>query len=91
VSETASVRELFKEPLHPYTRGLLRSVPKIEQPGDLSTIPGAVPNLIEPPSGCRFHPRCPDRMPVCPERKPPTVERSPGHFVACHLYPGGNQ
>jgi peptide/nickel transport system ATP-binding protein len=90
VSETASVRDLFKDPLHPYTRGLLRSVPKAEQSGELSTIPGAVPNLIEPPSGCRFHPRCPDRMPVCPEAKPPTIEHSPGHFVACHLYPGGN-
>jgi peptide/nickel transport system ATP-binding protein len=89
VSETASVKELFREPLHPYTQGLLRSVPKVEQAGELATIPGAVPNLIEPPTGCRFHPRCPRRMDVCSESKPPMIEHSPGHWVACHLYTDG--
>jgi peptide/nickel transport system ATP-binding protein len=88
VSETATVRELFRGPLHPYTAGLLASVPKAEQREELSMIPGAVPNLIRPPEGCRFHPRCPKRMEVCEREKPPTVEHSPGHWVACHLYTG---
>jgi peptide/nickel transport system ATP-binding protein len=88
VSETAEVRDLFREPLHPYTQGLLASVPKAEQQEQLSMIPGAVPNLIRPPDGCRFHPRCPKRMEICDRQKPPTVEQSPGHWVACHLYTG---
>jgi peptide/nickel transport system ATP-binding protein len=87
VSETAEVREIFRNPLHPYTQGLLRSVPTAERVQELATIPGAVPNLIRPPSGCRFHPRCPQAMEICPREKPPTVEHSPGHYVACWLYP----
>jgi oligopeptide/dipeptide ABC transporter ATP-binding protein len=86
VAETASVRELFREPLHPYTQGLLRSVPKVEQSDVLNTIPGVVPNLIHPPSGCRFHPRCPHAMEICVREKPPTIEYGPGHTVACYLY-----
>jgi peptide/nickel transport system ATP-binding protein len=86
VDETASVSELFRNPLHPYTRGLLASVPKIQQSQELTVIPGAVPNLIKPPSGCRFHPRCPSRMDICAREKPPLVEHSPEHWVACHLY-----
>jgi len=86
VSETATVKELFREPLHPYTVGLLASVPKEVQREELAMIPGAVPNLIAPPSGCRFHPRCPRRMPICSTVKPATIEHSPGHWVACHLY-----
>jgi peptide/nickel transport system ATP-binding protein len=88
VCETASVRELFKAPLHPYTVGLLESVPKVQQSQELAMIPGAVPNLIFPPTGCRFHPRCPRRMEICDREKPATIEHSPGHWVACHLYPG---
>ncbi len=86
VAETAPVRELFRNPLHPYTQGLLRSVPRLEQAEQLSTIPGTVPSLIDPPSGCRFHPRCPHAMEVCRGKKPATVEHAPGHFVACYLY-----
>jgi peptide/nickel transport system ATP-binding protein len=86
IAETAEVRELFRNPLHPYTQGLLRSVPKVEQSGELATIPGSVPNLIDPPSGCRFHPRCPFKMDICPQRKPPLIELSTGHWVACYLY-----
>ena len=87
VSETAAVAELFARPLHPYTQGLLASVPKVDQREELSMIPGAVPNLIRPPEGCRFHPRCPRRMEVCSREKPPAVEHLPDHWVACHLYP----
>jgi peptide/nickel transport system ATP-binding protein len=88
VCETATVIDIFREPLHPYTQGLLKSVPKVEQAGELASIPGAVPNLVDPPTGCRFHPRCPHVMDICPREKPPTIERGAGHFVACHLYLG---
>jgi peptide/nickel transport system ATP-binding protein len=91
IAETASVRELFRQPLHPYTQGLLASVPKVSQTGELATIPGTVPNLIDPPSGCRFHPRCPHAMEVCRGVKPPTSEHSPGHWVACYLYSDGKK
>jgi peptide/nickel transport system ATP-binding protein len=87
VAETAAVRELFRAPLHPYTQGLLASVPKARQEEELAMIPGAVPNLIAPPAGCRFHPRCPHAMAICSAEKPPLVEHVPGHWVACHLYP----
>jgi peptide/nickel transport system ATP-binding protein len=86
-AETASVGELFKNPLHPYTRGLLESVPKMDQKDMLQTITGTVPNLIHPPAGCRFHPRCPRAMDICGREKPPVTEYSPGHTVSCHLYP----
>ncbi len=86
VSETASVRDLFHRPLHPYTQGLLSSVPKPVQANELAMIPGAVPNLIKPPSGCRFHPRCPHAMAICSREKPVTIEHAPDHWVACHLY-----
>ncbi len=89
VAETAEVRELFRHPLHPYTQGLLRSVPKVEQQGELQTVPGTVPNLVRPPSGCRFHPRCPFAMEICSRQKPTVVEEREDHWVACHLYPPG--
>ncbi|MFP4383730.1 MAG: ABC transporter ATP-binding protein [Spirochaetia bacterium] len=85
--ETAPVKELFKNPLHPYTQGLLESVPKMDQKGALQTIKGTVPNLIHPPTGCRFHPRCPHAMEICSREKPPVTEFSPDHTVSCHLYP----
>ena len=84
--ETAAVKDLFKEPLHPYTKGLLRSVPKLKAQKELESIPGTVPNLIHPPSGCRFHPRCPHAKDICYEEKPPLIEHSEGHFIACYLY-----
>ncbi len=87
VVEIASIWDLFEEPLHPYTQGLLESVPdvlkKVER---LKPIPGSIPNLIFPPPGCRFHPRCPYAMDVCKIKHPPRVEVKPGHFVECWLY-----
>ncbi len=87
IVEIGSVEQIFKNPLHPYTQGLLRAVPnplaKIDR---LETIPGTVPNLIDPPSGCRFHPRCPRAMEICRRKVPELKEIEPGHFVACHLY-----
>jgi len=84
--EEAPVHELFRNPQHPYTMGLLRAVPNpLTEISKLEAIPGTVPNLIKPPSGCRFHPRCPYARDVCRREKPPLVEVSPGHRVACWL------
>lgn len=87
--EQGPVQEIYRRPLHPYTQGLLASIPRLDQPEKkLTSIPGSVPNLISPPSGCRFHPRCPYAMPVCKERRPPMTIEGPEHFVACYLYRG---
>jgi peptide/nickel transport system ATP-binding protein len=89
IVETAPVTDLFRRPLHPYAQGLLASIPRLDEPTKkLSSIPGAVPNLISPPTGCRFHPRCPYAMPVCKEKRPPTTVEGEGHTVACYLYKG---
>ncbi|MFQ5840776.1 MAG: ABC transporter ATP-binding protein [Candidatus Methylomirabilales bacterium] len=91
VAEEAPVSELFKEPLHPYTQGLLRSIPRIDlaatEKRRLETIPGVVPTLkgnIAP--GCRFAPRCPYVKAVCTEKDPVLKEVKPGHKVSCWLY-----
>ena len=87
IVESAEIQELFEKPLHPYTQMLLRSVPnplkKIEK---LESIPGTVPTLINPPPGCRFHPRCPFAMEICRREKPPLIEAEKNHYVACWLY-----
>jgi oligopeptide/dipeptide ABC transporter ATP-binding protein len=89
IVELASVDDLFRNPLHPYTQGLLASVPRPDTTKlELTSIKGSVPNLISPPTGCRFHPRCPKAFERCPQEKPPLVEFSPGHFVECFLYGG---
>ena len=89
IVEVAEVNELFKNPLHPYTQGLLAAIPRPDAvKGELSTIKGSVPNLIYPPSGCRFHPRCPAAFEKCPASKPPLVEARPGHYVECFLFGG---
>lgn len=86
VCETAKVRDLFHNPRHPYTEGLLASVPKEDTQDSLATIPGAVPNLVHPPAGCRFHPRCPYATDRCGSEKPAPVDVAPGHTVACFRY-----
>ncbi len=87
VVEVADVEELFKNPLHPYTQGLLASVPRVDVAVDeQKSIQGSVPDLIFPPSGCRFHPRCPKAFAKCPTSKPTLIEVSPGHLVSCFLY-----
>ncbi|MCS7103908.1 MAG: ABC transporter ATP-binding protein, partial [Candidatus Korarchaeum sp.] len=83
----ASTEELFESPLHPYTRGLLRAIPNPEgQEGKLFSMEGEIPSLINPPSGCLFHPRCPHRMSICEREVPRLLEVSEGHEVACFLY-----
>ncbi len=89
IVEYGSVDELFSRPLHPYTVGLMNSIPKIggdSGQGHLRTIAGTVPNLYELPVSCSFRDRCPDVMAVCSEQKPELIERSPGHFVRCFKY-----
>jgi peptide/nickel transport system ATP-binding protein len=90
VVEEAPVKELFKEPLHPYTQGLLRSIPRIDtaatQKKRLEAIPGVVPSLLQLPQGCRFAPRCAFVKPMYTEKEPLLKEVKPGHKVACWLY-----
>ncbi len=85
--EVASAVELYDKPLHPYTQGLLRSIPNISLDSQkLETMPGSPPDLIEPPPGCRFHPRCPYVMEKCYTLEPIMKEVENGHHVACWLY-----
>ena len=87
IVELAPVDEIFKNPKHPYTMGLLRAVPNPQADIEkLEPIPGTIPNLIYPPPGCRFHPRCPFARDVCKREKPPLVEVGPGHYVRCWLH-----
>jgi peptide/nickel transport system ATP-binding protein len=89
IVEIGDKNSLFKEPLHPYTQGLMNSIPRVNLDlPRLETIEGNVPNLVKPPSGCRFHPRCPYAMDVCRSIKPENVEIRKDHFAACHLYTG---
>jgi len=90
LAETATVTELLGNPKHPYTAGLIKCLPDITKArGRLESIPGTVPSLIDPPSGCLFHPRCDQAMAICSQEKPPLVTVNKGHSVFCHLYNGG--
>jgi len=84
VVEYTNTRELFSDPIHPYTSGLLRAIPKLtEKVTKLTQIKGTVPNLINPPTGCRFHPRCEFASERCSNERPPREEMKPGHWVEC--------
>lgn len=90
IVELAGVKELFGNPLHPYTQGLMRAIPMIDRRMErLETIPGSVPDLIYPPTGCRFHPRCPFAFERCKLEKPELIHVGKGHTVACHLFGEG--
>jgi peptide/nickel transport system ATP-binding protein len=91
--EEAPVREIFADPKHPYTRALLAAIP--DDAGDgrgkrLRALPGSVPDPVMPPSGCRFHPRCPDVFAPCAEFAPRDLRLPGGRRVACHLYEPGS-
>ena len=85
VMEQAPTAELFRNPLNPYTRGLLESIPGIDgtRHNRLQAIPGSIPSALNPPAGCRFHPRCALAIPKCSEAEPPLDNKGPNHYVAC--------
>ena len=92
IVEDAETFELFASPRHPYTSGLLLAFPKLgERKEELSVIRGTVPNLMKPFPGCAFVERCDKAMEICTKVRPSRVEVSPGHFVSCHLWPGGER
>ena len=89
LAEVATTRDLFREPLHPYTQRLLQSLPRSDARGPaLASIPGSGPGLTHPPTGCRYHPRCEFAMKSCAARRPMLKEHRPGHFAACLLLEG---
>jgi oligopeptide/dipeptide ABC transporter ATP-binding protein len=93
IVETAPTRALFERPAHPYTAGLLESVPRLDRPRErLHAIPGQVPAATAWPPGCRFHPRCPLAIEKCRTEQPPVFDISPGHTARCWLAgePGGS-
>jgi oligopeptide/dipeptide ABC transporter ATP-binding protein len=89
IVEQAGVFDLFDRPSHPYTRGLLASIPKATEKRTaerLNSIPGVVPNLAKLPAGCRFHPRCGDAMPICKLKQPELTDLGNGHKARCWLH-----
>ncbi len=87
IVESCGTPELFKRPLHPYTQGLLNSILTFsKRKGAVEAIKGMIPDLIQPPPGCRFHPRCVQAKDVCRVEKPALIEVGDGHLVSCHLY-----
>ena len=87
--EVAQTQDLFANPLHPYTHGLMEAVPRLTGGGVSDGIPGRIPEYIDPPPGCRFHPRCPQAMDICRREKPAFNSLGDDHEVACFLYGGG--
>ncbi|MCP3900676.1 MAG: ABC transporter ATP-binding protein [Desulfobacteraceae bacterium] len=96
VAEKAKVTELFNNPQHPYTKGLLNSIPALshktcnKKKAQLPTIKGQVPSLMNMPKGCRFSPRCPDKQEICANHTPGKTDFSPDHSIFCHLFDIGN-
>ena len=84
--EVAPTKELFSQPLHPYSVGLMNAVPKLTGGGIADGIPGRIPDYLDPPPGCRFHPRCERAMEICEQEKPQFYRVSEEHEVACFLY-----
>jgi len=89
IVELADTEEIFHNPLHPYTEALFsaKPVPDPSVKKQRIVLTGDVPSPVNPPSGCRFHPRCPKRFEPCDKEEPPLIEYKPNHWVACHLYP----
>jgi peptide/nickel transport system ATP-binding protein len=86
IVEIGATEEIFEKPLHPYTRGLLKAVPKLGEKEILQGISGKIPDLANPPYGCRFHPRCDHRLAICQSQKPAYKGNLDDYAVACHLF-----
>jgi peptide/nickel transport system ATP-binding protein len=84
--EVSPVEDVYEQPLHPYTQLLIACLPSLERRGVLEGIPGLPPSLLNPPAGCRFHPRCPHAMERCQVERPVLQHVQPDRWVACHLY-----
>ena len=93
IQEVAPIDALFDAPFHPYTHGLLGSIPRVDgsKARRLTVIPGSVPDIHNLPVGCKFVTRCPYAFEPCPDIEPPLIEEAPGHWVRCHLYPHGGR
>ena len=89
IVEIAPVEELFYNPKHPYTQVLLKALPSRKKSIDeIKPLPGPLPDPVNPPSGCKFHPRCSYAMPICKKVRPKLIDLGNGCQVACHLYGG---
>ena len=84
LAELGRVRDIFHKPIHPYTQALLSSIISLDTK-ELHSIEGTPPDLVAPPSGCRFHPRCPYAQQICTDQTPPLIEFRPGHYASCHF------
>ncbi len=91
IMERGDVQDLFREPQHPYTKALLSAFPDIKSESrTLTGLPGRPPDLIDPPTGCRFNPRCPQVQDICKAKEPTMIEVMPKHYVACHQVKGAS-
>lgn len=90
LAEVGPVRGIFKDPLHPYTQLLIKSLPNLQTKEEFRGIPGLTPSLLAPPPGCMFHPRCPQAMQRCSVDVPAIEEINPDQWVSCHLYDGSH-
>ena len=89
IVERGDISKIYNNPSHPYTSFLLKCIPKIDKKQEkLSVIKGSLPNLVHPPSGCRFHPRCPEKMEICDKKKPKETTIEKDHKISCFLYGG---
>jgi len=88
IVEYGTSEQIYLDAKHPYSQKLLASIPTLRTDKKLEFIPGAPPDLVSPPSGCRFHPRCPYTMPICKEKEPPFQNVEEDRYVACFLYGG---
>ena len=90
IVEMGKAKDVFAKPMHPYTIALIKSLPKFKG-GIGEGIPGMIPDYVRPPTGSRFHPRCPHRMDICSREKPEMREVEKDHFVSCYLYGAGHE
>jgi peptide/nickel transport system ATP-binding protein len=89
IVELGPSEKIYTSPAHPYTKGLMASIPRIGGAKELSWIPGSPPDLRTPPPGCRFHPRCPFAMEICRKEEPPYFQLDRDHISACWLHKEG--